>query len=314
MGLILSALTLLFGLQLSIANAALPPDVNWLYQLTKDEQGRAILLLRNVFHSKNFQRTNNAKSDDEKSELAFKNSVSIQVLSTIAIDKQLKELLTKEAKLIGDIYVLGFENTGARVTYSDFKPNIDNKFSAYSRDSLMAVFEKYHPQMEKTVSAVEAYSEEMLKELSTNSPNRTNQISLSKALSDEINTIIKQNKGIVRVGPATYLNASLSSGNSLVLSFVTNKGELAEALVQREGESYKNALDTINSIEFKESLSAIQSETLNNYYCSLESTRRLLKMGGSVVVNYVFDDGVVPSGPIVIDSTSCKSHGYFLNK
>jgi len=298
-------LILLLGLQLSTANAELPSELNWLYEIEEGEQSRAILMMRNLFHTKSFNSSNEAKSDSQREELAFLSSVKIKVLSRVAIDKQLKELLAKESKLIGDVYVLGFENLEAQAAYAEFKKSVDSMFFGYSEDSYASVFKKYQPLMDKTIAAVNAYSEEMLKELSTNSSKRTNQTSISKALSDEINSLISQNKGVIRVGPATYLNSSLSSGDSLVLSFVISKAELAE--------SYENSLGTLNSIEFKESFSKTQSETLNNYYCSLEASRQLLKLGGTVVVNYAFDDGAVPSGPIVIDSKSCESQGYLIN-
>jgi len=288
------------------ANAALPKETEWLGHIDSNDQTASLLLLRNKGNSYVFKELMpKAKSADEQGQSALTLSLYILTLSEISTDSEIKTLLYRESQLLGDIYVLGISNKSSMSQYSLHSEIINSKFREYNQEELGKVLENYGRYFDNTFSRILKYVHSNVQDAQTK--NESNEVPLSKTISNLYDGLIKQNDGAMRINKATYLVSTFHFDNKVVLNFQIFKNELIESTAKERGISKAEVTKSLNSEEFRDNLKSTYFKNLSNYYCSFEATKKFLDKDGVMVANFAFDDGTALIQPLQISKISCLS-------
>jgi hypothetical protein len=287
--------------------AKMPNETRWITQIKPTDQEIVIHFINNKLNAYVGKELRaKAKSTEEGNEATLRNSLYKSALSNLATKNPiLKEQLNKENKQLGEMYIYGNQKQKEIDKYNMLFRKTSEGFQRYSKSELQVVFNKYKKQIPSTINAIIQYVEQIIADIKSGKKEQ----SLAQKFADELQNMLEQNNGRIKVTSATYLISSFVYNDTVVINYQIIKKELIESVMKTRGFTYEQAINSIASSEFKTNATKMYPESLHKYYCVNKASADALSQGLTISINISFDDAHIV-GPIEISKTSCLSYGY----
>ncbi len=209
--------------------------------------------------------------------------------------------------------------------FSSYSDSDGSDFSEYDLETISSSLIKtiilneyqkdgyYFVEIKATVdtSHIEKYKEDFFaikRKVKNNKNANSKSNKLARQISNQMQVMLDQNNGKVKVVNSTYMTRVLSYRNSVNVYYMIEQEELLKSVMQQRGISYDEAYQLANSEEFISNVKIVYPINFRNQYCNNKPIRQAIKDGVEIYSNISWNNGTPILNFSKVSEKICVKH------